>query len=249
MRAGDFPSFSTREIRAIRGSFSCFAACRSAVLAPRLCGDQATQVSNAHGIAKTRDFPRFSVDTLSLHAKIRIVRTGTATVASGGDGTRKGSPSPRCFRHPPSFPSCASVPLRSLHHSITPRANQYITNSLYYMLHGLKHGPFLGLLSLFAENRLKCPSTNDLHAKPNFSNRAQSCLIVPNQGVFFESQHPHFITPIPKRTTHVCAFREPKTPPVMSAFSEVQEFFIDRTRPAANMKPSDWLFMVIDHHQ
>jgi len=52
-----------------------------------LSGLQATQVTNDQGLASIRIFPRFSVDTSWLYAKIRIVRTGKATVESDGGGT------------------------------------------------------------------------------------------------------------------------------------------------------------------
>jgi hypothetical protein len=54
------------------------------------------------------------------------------------------------------------------------------------MLHALKQGPFLRVLSLFAANRLKRLYINNLHAKLNFSNQGQSspikvffCITVP----------------------------------------------------------------------
>jgi hypothetical protein len=72
------------------------------------------------------------------------------------------------------------------------------------------------VLSLFEANQHKFISMNTLHAKTRFSNRAQSCLIKPNQGVFLNQSAHHSFTPILHHSTRVLAFRGPKPAPPFS---------------------------------
>jgi hypothetical protein len=75
---------------------------------------------------------------------------------------------------------------------------------------------FLRVLSLFEANQHKFISMNTLHAKTRFSNRAQSCLIKPNQGVFLNQSAHHSFTPILHHSTRVLAFRRSKPAPPFS---------------------------------
>ena len=77
---------------------------------------------------------------------------------------------------------------------------------------------FLGVLSLFAANQLKCLSMKYLRQKISFSGQAQSSLVKPNQGVFLSRRALHSVTPILHHFTGNSVFRGPKQPLISSHF-------------------------------
>jgi len=95
----------------------------------------------------------------------------------------------------------------SLHHSKTPplrpefgvRVNSRTKATRFQPLNRL----VLRLLRILAANQLKCLPMNHLHSRRSFlsikANRAQSCLIVLNQGIFL-SRRTHHSLVTPKRS-------------------------------------------------
>ena len=147
------------------------------------------------------------------------MRTGQATAASAGGGTRTGYPPPaqhpRCF-HPPSF---AYVHLRRRQPSLPQRsstpppqsaASQPRPAKVFWMFSAPQQWPFLRVSSLLVANQPKCLCMNRLHAKRSFSNRVQSCLIM----LFFSNHNArHTITPLLRHSTGFFVFRGPNPPP------------------------------------
>jgi len=122
-----------------------------------------------------------------------------ATVESdgGGSGTRTVFPCAAFVIpgfHATSFPSFASVLLRLCQHSIAPtlrhsRIIQSSTNLVYIMIPAPRLCLLPPVLSLFAENQLKCLSMNRLHSKWVVPKQGQSSLIKPNQSILLCSPH------------------------------------------------------------
>jgi hypothetical protein len=70
-------------------------------------------------------------------------------------------------------------------------------------------------MSLFEANQHKCLDINELDQKASFSNRAQSCLIVPNRVIFPNRQSRQSTCPIHYHFTHVCLSCRPSPTPIV----------------------------------
>jgi hypothetical protein len=104
-----------------------------------------------------------------------------------------------------------------LHHSTTPAAHQYITNSLYFMIPALHPG-------LFEANHHKLLSMNNLRSKTTFSNQGQSGPIKPDQVIFLKYGAYHCMAQIHYHFTQdwpqLAPIRHSIPSPIMSNSSE-----------------------------